>query len=317
MNITPLIVDVARFSLHDGPGIRSVVFFKGCPLRCVFCHNPETQNPGPEIAFFRKKCVKCGSCVIVCPENAINLELDYPLLREKCNSCGRCVEECPSGALHMFGKQYTIQALTDLLVRDIEYYRNSGGGVTLSGGECGLFLEYLNGLLSELKKKDIHILMETSGHFDYEKFRELTLGYVDTVFYDFKFADAVTHYKYCRKTNKRILDNFHRLIGEKNIIVQPRIPLIPGFTDTERNLVGIANFLGKLGVTRVDTVPYNPTSAAKYVSLGRQSSNLPQTFMKPDEMERSRSILKRVLIRKAVQKINSENALSRTKQTGI
>ena len=300
MTITPFIVDVARFSLHDGPGIRSVVFFKGCPLRCVFCHNPETQNTGPEIAFLGRKCLKCGACVTVCPENAIDLGLDHPLLREKCNTCGRCVEECPSGALHMFGKQYSIEALTDLLVRDIEYYRNSGGGVTLSGGECGLFPEYLNGLLIELKKRDIHILMETSGHFDYEKFRELALGYLDTVYYDLKFADTVTHHKYCGKTNQLILFNFQRLSTEKNIIVQPRIPLIPGLTDTEHNLLGIADFLRGLGITDIDTVPYNPTSWGKYVSLGRQSPNLPETFMKPEEIKRSRSILKRGLVMKAL-----------------
>ena len=299
---TPLIVDVARFSLHDGPGIRSVVFFKGCPLRCVFCHNPETQNPGPEIAFFGKKCVRCGSCLTVCDQNAINFELDYPVLNQKCNSCGRCVEECPSGALHLFGKPYAVESLTELLFRDIEYYGNSGGGVTLSGGECLLFPEYLNGLMTSLKKRNIHILIQTSGYFDYDRFRDLALHCVDTIYYDFKFLDASTHQKYCGKPNARILGNFEKLLTEPNVVVQPRIPLIPGLSDTEFNLVGIASYLGKLGFTEIHTMPYNPTAEAKYLSLGRSAPDLPRIFTKQKQIKKSQDTVKKGMIKGILKK---------------
>ena len=299
---TPLIVDVARFSLHDGPGIRSVVFFKGCPLRCVFCHNPETQNPGPEIAFFKKKCVQCGVCLTVCDQNAINFELDHPLVREKCNSCGRCVEECPSGALHLFGKSHTIESLTELLSRDIEYYRNSDGGVTLSGGECLLFPHYLNRLMTSLKKRDIHILIQTSGYFDYDSFRDLALNHVDTIYYDLKFMDALTHQRYCGKANTRILDNFEKLLTETNVVVQPRIPLIPGLTDSECNLSGIGAYLGKLGVTEIHTMPYNPTAETKYASLGRKAPDLARIFTKPEETKKSQDMLIKGMIKGVLKK---------------
>ena len=158
MNRRPLVVDIKRYCFHDGPGIRSVVFFKGCPLRCIFCHNPEAQEMGPEMAFFVDRCIKCGACVKACQHDALNLAVPGRISRDKCNLCGKCAEVCPTDALRLIGKYYSVESLSDILIRDFDYYRHSGGGVTISGGECTLFPNYLSKLLNNLKNRGIHIV---------------------------------------------------------------------------------------------------------------------------------------------------------------
>ena len=184
----PLIVDVKRGSLEDGPGIRTVVFFKGCALRYVFCHNPEAQESAPELAFVRERCLECGACARACPLGAIDLGSAARVDRVKCDLCGLCVEACPAGALRMIGRFWPADELVELLLRDAAFYRHSKGGVTFSGGECTMFPGYLEVVLQRLKERQVHVVLETSGWFDYDIFAEKILPYVDLVLFDVKLV---------------------------------------------------------------------------------------------------------------------------------
>ena len=292
---SPLIFDIKRHSLEDGPGIRSVAFFKGCPLRCIFCQNPESQDPGVEIAFSVRECIHCGRCADVCPQGAIDLEFPGRIHREKCTRCGECVRVCPGKGLRRIGAYYSVETLTGILLRDLPFYRHSGGGVTLSGGECTLYPDYLERLLKALKARGIHLVLETSGYFDYEPFSRKILPYIDLIYYDVKIADSALHKKVVGKSNRRILDNLSRLLQEKGVEVHPRIPLIPGITATRENLSAIVDLLCELGAEEVSLLPYNPMGIEMTGSLGKSMPSLPEEFMKPDE-ERELSAMFRTIL---------------------
>lgn len=269
--------------MEDGPGIRSVVFFKGCPLRCIFCHNPETQDPEAEIAFSAKDCIGCGRCESVCPRGAIDLNFPGRIHRESCLRCGGCAQACPGKGLRLIGRYYPVKELSQILLRDIAFYRHSGGGVTISGGECTLYPEYLEPLLSNLKGEGIHIALETSGYFDYDSFSSKILPYLDLVYYDIKLADPNLHKLYLGRSNARILANLGRLLDESEVEVNPRIPLIPDITATGENLLAIVELLSDIGSESVSLLPYNPMGVEMAVSLGRPRPDLPISFMKPDK----------------------------------
>lgn len=295
MNTLPLIVDIKRHSLEDGPGIRSVVFFKGCPLRCVFCHNPETQKPGVEIAFSAGECIRCGKCRDTCPEGAIDLELQGRIHRDKCIRCGKCTVVCPGNALKLIGTYYSVKALTEILLRDLPYYRHSGGGVTLSGGECTIYPDYVESLLKSLKARAVHIVLETSGYFEYNMFKQKILPYVDLIYYDIKIAEPEIHKRYTGKTNRKILDNLWRLLREKRIEVHPRIPLIPGITANRENLSAIVDILCKAGAEDISLLPYNPLGIEMAVNHGWPMLPLPEKFMKPDDEKKIYDMFKAIL----------------------
>lgn len=282
-NNLPLIVDIKRGSHEDGPGIRSVVFFKGCPLRCTFCHNPETQNPRVDIAFYARECLQCGKCAESCPQGAIDLSHTKHINRDKCMRCGHCVSVCPVKALRKIGQYYPVSSLIEILMRDLPFYRHSNGGVTISGGECTLYPDYLESLLISLKARQVHLVLETCGYFNFDVFKQKILPYVDLIYYDIKIADPETHRKCTGKMNQRILSNLRSLILEKPAAVHPRIPLIPGITATRKNLSAIVDFLVEAGAENVTLVPYNPLGIEMAVSLGRPQSSFPCRFMKPDE----------------------------------
>lgn len=273
----PLIVDVRRGSLADGPGIRTVVFFKGCPLRCVFCHNPEAQEPGPELAFARERCVECGACAAACPLAAIDLASASRIDRSRCDLCGNCAEGCPAAALRMIGRYWPVEDLADLLLRDAAFYRHSGGGVTFSGGECTMFPEYLEAVLKRLKDRHVHVAIETSGAFEYSLFAEKVLPYLDLALFS------------CvGQPNRRMLENLRMLLREPALQVHPRILIIPGVTDAREILSGIVSTLRGLGARDVSLLPYNPLGLAMYPRLGRPTPDLPPAFVKP---EREREVL--------------------------
>jgi pyruvate formate lyase activating enzyme len=279
----PLVIDIKRHSLEDGPGIRSVVFFKGCPLNCTFCQNPETQDPRAEIAFYERKCIQCGKCMDICGQKAIDLNFAGRIHREKCVRCGVCAKVCPSGGLRLLGTYHPVDTLYEILLRDAAFYSHSGGGVTLSGGESALYPDYLEALAKRLKARNIHITLETSGYFEYETFKYRILPYLDLIYFDIKFADPEIHERYTGKTNERIFNNFRRLLKERGIEVHPRVPLIPGMTATRENLSAIVDFLYDAGANNVSLLPYNPMGMEMATSLGIARPSLPEGFMKPDE----------------------------------
>jgi pyruvate formate lyase activating enzyme len=281
----PLIVDVKRDSSEDGPGIRSVVFFKGCPLRCLFCHNPETQSPRQEIAFSSLACIDCRECEKVCPAAAIDPELPGRIVREKCDRCGICADRCPASALRRIGLFYPVQELTELLLRDEPFYRHSGGGVTLSGGECTMFPAYARRLLERLKDHGIHIVLQTCGYFNYRTFRRMILPYVDMIYFDLKLIDDEAHRRYTGRPNRIILRNLRDLIRDESVPITPRIPLVPGITVAPENLSSIADFLRECGAQRVSLLPYNPLGLAKYEHIGRTAPSLPETFMREEDIK--------------------------------
>ncbi|MFQ5900070.1 MAG: glycyl-radical enzyme activating protein [Thermodesulfobacteriota bacterium] len=295
MTNLPLIVDIKRHSLEDGPGIRSVVFLKGCHLRCIFCHNPEAQDTRAEIAFSVKECIHCGMCRDACPQGAIDLDLPKRILRESCIRCGRCTYVCPGNALRLIGSYYPVEALAEILLRDITFYRHSGGGVTLSGGECTIYPDYLESLLQLLKAKDVNVVLETSGYFDYDTFKQKILPYIDLIYYDTKIADAKVHNRYTGKSNQKIIVNLYRLLREEGVEIKPRIPLVPGITTTEENLSGLVGILCEAGAGDVSLLPYNPMGIEMAVDLGRPRPPLPEGFMRPDEEREVYEMFKTIL----------------------
>jgi len=279
----PLVVDIKRDSLEDGPGIRTAVFFKGCPLRCTFCHSPETQDPRIDIAFSERKCLRCRRCADSCPQGAIDLSITQRIDRVKCTRCSQCVAICPGEALRRIGRFYPVDSLVEILVRDLPFYHHSGGGVTLSGGECTLYPKYIESLLKSLKARQVHIVLETCGYFNFDVFSRRILPYIDLIYFDVKIADHRTHEKHTGKTNQKILDNLRRLLLEKRTVVCPRIPLIPEVTATSENLSAIVDLLVKAGAENVSLLPYNPMGIEMAVNLGRSRPHLPERFMSPDE----------------------------------
>lgn len=291
MTQLPLIVDVKRHSLEDGPGIRSVVFFKGCPLSCVFCHNPEAQDPLVEIAFYPEYCIDCGLCEAVCENNAISADRANLIVREHCVLCGECAEICPSTALQMVGRCYAVEDLVALILRDRAFYQHSGGGVTLSGGECTLYPDYVEALLKALKSAGIHVVIETSGYFDYETVQRKILPYVDLLYLDIKFIDPKMHKHYTAKDNRLILTNIERLQQNGKFPAVLRIPLIPEVTATRRNLFDIADFLTGVNVAEAVLLPYNPLGLEKWTRIGKSKPDLPQRLMADDEIEELNRLL--------------------------
>ena len=269
----PLVFDIARGSVEDGPGMRTVAFFKGCPLRCCWCHNPESHEIAPEIAYYPDRCRRCGACRDICPNRAIDIEQEQIIIRERCDACGRCADICDSLALRQAGRRYGARELAEIIIRDKTFYEVSGGGATFSGGEPLMHIDYLAHLAGLLKKEGVHIAVETSGHFNYSRFKQKLLPLVDLVLYDVKIIDPGTHEKLTGKDNRLILRNLERLAGER-IDLTVRVPLAPGCTDGKENLLGIAAFTGALGIEKFQLLGYNPSGASKRENLGKPASEL-------------------------------------------
>ena len=266
-----LIVNIKRNSLDDGPGIRTSIFFKGCPLSCVWCQNPETKSPSQEISFDKENCIKCKKCLEVCSNKAISFSNKYRINRNKCNLCGDCIYVCQNDALKFAGKAYDIEELYEKIVRDKPFYDNSGGGVTFSGGEPTFHIDYLNKLLKSLKKDDIHVCLETCGYYNRDKFNNLILPYLDLIYFDLKIFDPDIHKKYCKVSNERIFQNFEELINNNKVEILPRIPLIPKVTATKDNLLKLANYLKEKNIKKIGLLPYNPLWISKSETLGKKA----------------------------------------------
>ena len=300
----PLILDIKGNSLDDGPGIRTVVFFKGCPLSCLWCHNPESKTSAVEISFDPTACVGCDTCLRTCREGALSRDSTFFIDRGRCSLCFDCIESCPSGALGKVGRSMTVDAILTDIVKDKPFFDNSGGGATLSGGEPTLFMGYLSELLQKLHAKQIHTLIETCGYFDFHRFEDLVLPYVESVYYDIKLIDEREHARCCGIGNRTILHNFALLVSSARISgkeVLPRTPLVPGITDTEANLQAIADFLRRHGVEKASLQPYNPLWPEKTRKIG-VSSKFGSTATAADWMPREHiSRCKDIFVRAGIE----------------
>lgn len=262
-----LVTDIQRFSLNDGPGIRTTVFFKGCNMHCTWCHNPETLSFERDLMFYPSKCIGCGKCFSACPEGAHRMENGvHGIDRERCQKCGRCAEVCYAEALVMSGREMSVEEILREVRRDKAYYDASGGGVTLSGGEVLCHKELAAELARACRGEGISVAIETNLSFPYEEIAPL-LSEVDVVMADLKLFDDGAHRRYTGVSNKHVLENLGR-ITEIPLIV--RTPLIDGVTATRENLCAIAEFLaGKKNLVCYQLLNFNPLGASKYQGLDK------------------------------------------------
>lgn len=269
------VFNIQQFSVHDGPGIRTILFLKGCPLRCRWCSNPESQAFYPEVAFNEKKCIgraACGRCITACAAGALDGKAaQAPVLRRaQCSRCLACVGQCPSGALAVFGQLRRVEELLDIVEADSAFYARSGGGLTLSGGEPLAQPDFALALLKEAKRRRINTAVETTGHAPWGVLAEAA-SLLDTIIYDIKCLDEETHRTGTGVSNQLILANFARLCEAfPDLPKLVRTPVIPGFNDDEQTISEIAALLhGKPGVT-YELLPYHRLGQSKYEALGRE-----------------------------------------------
>jgi len=265
------VTDIQGFSIHDGPGIRTVVFLKGCSLGCRWCSNPECISGASEIGLFRNLCTSCGACDEVCPDGALSFTVGSPpaIDRGLCTGCGACVAVCSYKALVQYGTRMTVDEVFDVVCRDAMFYEASGGGVTVSGGEPLLQPAFVSTLLRKCRDAGIHTCVETSGCAPEPAVRRV-LPYADCWLFDLKLYDPARHSEHTGRTNETILTNAAIIAGSE-VDVLFRMPIIPGMTDDPRNLEEIAGFVKRLGGTtnHIELMPYHRLAEGKYRSLDR------------------------------------------------
>ncbi|MGC8890897.1 MAG: glycyl-radical enzyme activating protein [bacterium] len=295
-----IIFDIQRFSLHDGPGIRTTVFFKGCPLRCLWCHNPESISPKIELAFYSHKCIGCNSCVLVCPTGALqNDNLEGKRYDEKlCQFCFKCVDACPTRALVLQGKIYDLEEVLDEVIKDIPFYKQSGG-VTLSGGEPTFQFDFCLDLLKSCKENGISTALDTSGFVSWDKLKDL-LPFVDIFLYDIKHMNLEEHKKLTGVPNEIILENLYRLDRAEKWI-EIRVPIIPGYNDSRENIVAVANFIAKLkSVRRVKLLPYHKLGLSKPWLFNSRRGILELEPPKKEDIEEIKDLMGRYIDREKI-----------------
>lgn len=266
---TGIICDVKRFAVHDGPGIRTTLFLKGCPLHCVWCHNPETIRAVPELAYRPEKCVGCEACSAVCEQYCHSgfWEKGHVFSRERCTACGKCAAVCFYGALTFYGETVTVAEAFHRLIDDCEFFEESGGGVTLSGGEPLLQPKFTLELLKKLHDSGVSTALDTCGCVAWENL-EAVLPFTDLFLYDFKHSDSTKHKRYTGSGNELIKDNLKKL-GKTGKQIEIRIPLIPGVNTDEKNLDDTGKFLAEVGnICAVRLLPYHSLARSKYAALG-------------------------------------------------
>ena len=268
---TATVFDIQRCSLHDGPGIRTTVFLKGCPLRCLWCHNPESMDSRPQLAFTASRCIGCRECLRACP-NGVHaiVEGKRVINRGLCQRCGRCVEVCHSEALELMGREMALEEVLAEVARDQAFYASSGGGVTLSGGEPLLQPEFATAFLQACRRQGLHTVLDTSGYAPWESLLAVARE-ADLVLFDLKHTDDARHRELTSVSNRVILDNLARLASEQ-IDLRVRAPVIPGCNDEEDNYRTMAAYLGRLDVRtlRVDLLPYHQLGSVKHSRLGTE-----------------------------------------------
>lgn len=269
-NVEGMISNIQRYCIHDGPGVRTTVFLKGCPLQCLWCCNPESINSFPELGFVRVLCNACGMCLESCPEGAISSNSESGAIsidRARCNNCGKCIETCYRGALKMYGRRMSVAEVFEEVLHDRTIYMKSGGGLTVSGGEALLQSRFVIALFKMARQAGIHTAIETSGHASSHILEEV-LRYTDYIMYDFKMIGSSSHCKVTGKTNKLILKNAE-LVALSGLPVLPRMPLVPGINDLNENIQATAELIRSLGLLEIELMPYHEFASGKYKALGR------------------------------------------------
>lgn len=263
--LTATIFDIERNSFVDGPGIRTTAFFKGCNLKCAWCHNPESQDFKPQMMFYQDKCIGCGKCKEICPTP------------NHCTLCGKCTLYCPVDARKVCGKEYTVDEVFAEIIKDKSYYENSGGGVTFSGGECMLQIDFLCEILKKCKENGLHTAVDTAGHVPFDSFEKI-LPYTDLFLYDIKIFDREKHKKYVGAHNDLILENLKKLF-KANAKIWIRIPIIPTVNDSIEEMKKIKDFLKTTGMPeKIELLPYHAMGENKYFALGKEYT----VFAAPD-----------------------------------
>jgi pyruvate formate lyase activating enzyme len=265
---TGIVFDIKKFSLHDGPGIRTTVFLKGCPLHCSWCHNPEGISPLPEIHFWDNRCLNCHECVQVCtPQALTNIDGVRAYDSTLCQGCGFCADACPTEATEIVGTEMHVMEVIKEIEKDLLYYDQSGGGATFSGGEPLLQIDFLSELLAACKDRGIHTVVDTSGFVPFENLQQV-LHNVDLFLYDVKIIDENKHIHFTGVPNGIILDNLVRLV-QKGARIIPRVPIIPGVNDHYEDIRQSCDFLISAGgFQEVNLLPYHQTAASKYARMG-------------------------------------------------
>jgi len=288
-----VIFNIQTYSIHDGPGIRTTVFLKGCPLRCLWCQNPESQVLQPEIFFDSEKCTGCGKCVQACPNGAIEIcEGRSSTNRELCQGTGKCTEVCPNEARNLIGRYVTAGEVFKEVAADSIFYQRSGGGVTLSGGEPLAQPQFAINLLKLCKDGGIHTAIDTCGYARWETVKQV-LEHVDLVLYDFKHMDPVEHEKYTGVSNDLILDNVKKIHHDLSIPIIARIPIIPGYNDSVENIEATARFITtELGdAISVHLLPYHKLGESKYDSLEKVGNPVSITPSSEEHMAELKKIV--------------------------
>jgi pyruvate formate lyase activating enzyme len=289
--MTGMVFDIKKFAIHDGPGIRTTVFLKGCPLHCAWCHNPESQKLKTEISFMPDKCIGCGWCFEACPQNYHRIEDNQHIFdRTKCVRCGKCAEKCYAQAIEIIGKETSVAEVITEVLKDKAFYDNSGGGMTVSGGEPMMQFKFTKALLNEAKKNGLQTCLDTCGYTQFEKYEEI-LKNVDIFLYDLKDTDPIRHKEYTGVELSVILDNLQKLdaAGAK---IYLRCPIIPNVNATMKHIRDIAKIVTKLkSLQEIDLMPYHPLGESKLIRLGLNSKLNSKEFADRAECEKLRSLL--------------------------
>lgn len=289
-----LISNIQRFSTKDGPGIRTTVFFKGCPLRCKWCHNPETHLSGYEIMYNRENCTLCGRCVVSCPEGAVSIENDTVITDiKKCTACGRCTDECYYNAREISGKAMDFDHIADIIERDVAFYSSSGGGVTFSGGECVLYPEMLTKLLKFCKSRRIHTAVDTSGFATFDVFEKI-MPFTDLFLYDIKAYSSELHQQLTGVPNDIIWDNLEKLC-KAGADVNLRLPVIEGCNADLADIEKTAEKCSSLGIKKVNILPYHDMGKYKYTKLGREYDGNSMSTPSEEKLEKIKEIFEKYL----------------------
>lgn len=276
-----LIFNLQRFSIHDGPGIRTTVFMKGCPLKCLWCANPESQDFIPNLMVRDINCRGCGACVDACVEGAISMSKEgrRGITRDRCTQCLLCVDACIYGSLNVCGRYVGVEEVLEEVLKDSAFYKNSGGGMTVSGGEALSQTGFVTRLLKEAKREGLHTTIDTSGYVPWKEMKEV-LRFADLVLFDIKHLDSEEHEKTTGVDNRQILDNLRRVSREKEVWL--RVPLIAGFNDSDAHIDNIAVLGRDMGVEKISLLPYHEGGKSKGEQLGR-SYGFPQATAPDDD----------------------------------